>query len=633
MRIVDDLTGDPATFVPEREELDFSGAGLAVVDADWGESAIEATMIRRALGEEPVGRRPLNKDSVLKLAVRDEGEVDFSAAGHLLQQQVSTWQRRGGWLQRDFIFGNFAGSVACQVKKAALSNFAGWQEGTSPDVTLSMLTGPAWYSVEEIESDLFVETLNRELIFTLSELLGSAPGLIRVRVTNDGENAWRGLYGALECEDHPQDATADTTAALAYECEDLTPLGGAEVKTMAGASNGKVVECELSAGWVAVLDSEIAGVGHMTHRGPRRLKFRVNDPGSTAGEVQLRLQSRSLGSLQWTPGEIFTVPIAGDFAEIDMGECRPNSAILGEDRWQWQLTARAPGGFGVICLDRVRPLPTEQLLTVRAPAVEETATTQVTKSPGEVLDDSAVGAVEWKETSKAKTSDDAWAKAETFADDVTHYLKAMDFAFALPEDAVPLGILAAVERHADSKAQAKDERVRIIKGGVVKEAQDKAGPDVWPTSDAFHFYGDANDLWGQSWLPSDINDSEFGVAIAAKDWGPAGGTISIDSISISVYYKIEGDDENRVCFAERSIELRSDGVYRQHPTDDVWGRLVPEDGFYFTSPPAGLDQRTARVIIVPSQGDLDTLPDVGSNNLSARALYRPGYLFAREAAS
>lgn len=84
-------------------------------------------------------------------------------------------------------------------------------------------------------------------------------------------------------------------------------------------------------------------------------------------------------------------------------------------------------------------------------------------------------------------------------------------------------------------------------------------------------------------------------------------------------------------FAQRSIEFRSDGVYRQHKTDDVWGRLVPEDGFNFKAPPGGLESRTARGIIIPSQGDLDGLPDTGTNKLSEQAFYRPGYLFAREA--
>jgi hypothetical protein len=101
-------------------------------------------------------------------------------------------------------------------------------------------------------------------------------------------------------------------------------------------------------------------------------------------------------------------------------------------------------------------------------------------------------------------------------------------------------------------------------------------------------------------------------------------------VRITVYYT-EAEDENRICFAERSIELRSDGPYRQHPTDDVWGYVVPR-GFLPHALPSGMEGRKTRFIVIPSQGDLGELPDSGTNKLSVSVNHRPAYLVAREAA-
>jgi hypothetical protein len=100
---------------------------------------------------------------------------------------------------------------------------------------------------------------------------------------------------------------------------------------------------------------------------------------------------------------------------------------------------------------------------------------------------------------------------------------------------------------------------------------------------------------------------------------------------MTVYYT-EAADENRVCFATRSVELRTNGVYRQHPEDDVWGGVLP-DGFLPYSTPGGIDGRSSRGILIPTQGDLDELADSGTNKLSAVVKTRAGHLYATPPAS
>lgn len=90
-----------------------------------------------------------------------------------------------------------------------------------------------------------------------------------------------------------------------------------------------------------------------------------------------------------------------------------------------------------------------------------------------------------------------------------------------------------MERKESGSNVAKDYRVRIIKGGSIGST-DKANASEWPTSDTYQSYGAFNDVWGETWSASDINDSGFGVAIAALGLGT--GTAYIDHIRITVYY-------------------------------------------------------------------------------------------------
>ena len=170
MRIVDDVVLDPAEFIPEREELNLSEMGLTVLEANWGESAIEAFMVRQALGEIPADRHLPNRQVELALAVREEGSVDLPTAAYRLQQKVGRLQLSGGWMRRDFyVGGRFAGSLGCRVRHAAFANLSNWQQGDSPNVVLKLVTGPLWYATEEVEGKVFTSE-ERSLVVEIPQV-------------------------------------------------------------------------------------------------------------------------------------------------------------------------------------------------------------------------------------------------------------------------------------------------------------------------------------------------------------------------------------------------------------------------------------------------------------------------------
>jgi hypothetical protein len=614
MRVADDVVLSPKQVEPDSAELNLSELGLTVIAADWGESGVEGSAVRTSIGQQMVDRQPKVTTSILKLAVREDVDVDLPTAAYRLTQKVGEMQRSRRWMRRDFFVGNFAGSLLCMVTgEVTLADIGGWQVGDSPDVTLTLVRNPTWYSTEETESATFKEEVARELIYTLPASKGTAEGLKRIAVKNLGTVDWNGLIWAEECEDYQPGPTAEP----AYAAKALTYMGGS-------ASTSTTVSNEfLAAGWLTVLGSEIPGVGHMTHRGARRFWVRA----SSTGGVDLRVRWRALGSLRWSEeNPVVPVPNVGGPLLLDLGECRPQIAALGDERWEWQLLARALGGSGTVFLTRVYPLPTEQFALVRVSEEESTVgTAESTKSPSAVVDDASIGTVTWTNPGNAKASDNARATA---GEGITHYLKATGFGFEVPAEATITAIVVGIEKSVAGAGSVTDEAVRLVKGGVIG-ATDKADTHhPWSEVDQYSFYG--GDLWEGAWAPADVNAAGFGAAFAAHVLNFGSISARVDHIKIGIYYTTLAS-ENRVCFAGRSLELRSDGVFRQHREDDVWGSMVP-DGFPPVTMPGGLEARPSRGIIIPSQGDLNELPDAGSNKESVVVRTRDGYHLAREAA-
>jgi hypothetical protein len=640
-RKVDDIVLDPVEMSPGRTELNLSKAGLSVIGADFGEAAIEGNLVRQQFGEALVDRRPKAKTVTLRLAVREDAEADLATAAYRLQQKVGTLHREGGWMRRDFHVGEFAGSLLCKiVGEVTLGEFAGWQAGASPDVTLTLVCGPIWYSTEVDESPLFVEESARALVYELPETKGTAEGLKRIAVTNKNTTGdWRGLIWAEECRDYRE----GDTAYPIFEADALTLKGGASSVFFSGATGTKVVQhSALTAGWLTILESQIQGVGHMTHLGTRRVKMRVHSP-NPAGSVELRLLWRALGSSSWSEDNpVVATPLANGFAIVDLGECRPQQAALGEQRWEWKLMARAPSGSGTIRIDQVYVLPAEQYAEIRTPERPQTADFLEAELPGTAANDAVSGGTAWTIPAGALVSDDTYATVTVPANGFleSQFLKATNFGFAIPAGATVTGIVVGVERSASESSGSRwafDVSAAIVKGGVVQTAVNKANYfQFWPTTDQVKTYGSATDLWGQTWTPADINATGFGFGLRVMLYStetegvPAVPvTASVDSVEITVYYT-HTVDENRTCFAQRSLWLESEGTFRQHQTEDVWGGLV-SDGFLPYAVPSALERRPVRGLILPSQGDLETLPDSGTNKLNARVETRAGYHFAREA--
>jgi hypothetical protein len=172
-----------------------------------------------------------------------------------------------------------------------------------------------------------------------------------------------------------------------------------------------------------------------------------------------------------------------------------------------------------------------------------------TRSPGTVANVTLTGQ-SWSNPSNARSSDNSYAvftPVGTYGA-ISDYLRATNFGFAIPSEATINGILVEIERYADYRFgnEAEDWEVRIVKGGVIG-SEIKMSEVVWPISEKYTSFGGSADLWSETWSPSDINSSDFGVVLSAISLHPEGGTPSslyVDHFRITVFYTEATTDVN-----------------------------------------------------------------------------------------
>ena len=162
-----------------------------------------------------------------------------------------------------------------------------------------------------------------------------------------------------------------------------------------------------------------------------------------------------------------------------------------------------------------------------------------TKSPVTIVDDTTVGTQIWVTPSDAVSSNDAYAGVTVEDTQISHYLKATNFGFAIPTGATINGIQVSVERKMGVSigGDVEDYQVRIVKGGVIGTTE-KATAGLWPTTDTVKIYGSSSDLWGETWTVDDINASNFGFVISCYESEGKGNAEAayVDHIQITVYY-------------------------------------------------------------------------------------------------
>ena len=156
-------------------------------------------------------------------------------------------------------------------------------------------------------------------------LPGDLPSRLRLKVSDTSGNNQLGCIWGIRSRYYDSAATA----ALFYEAEALTPINGAAVTGLSGASGGDVVTIKSlpAASWVTMLSTTIsATTGNWTHQGSYRVWARCY---SATGTPTFRFLW-GVGSLSVpVTNDAVTLPAAGAYYLLDLGEVRidyPRSA-------------------------------------------------------------------------------------------------------------------------------------------------------------------------------------------------------------------------------------------------------------------------------------------------------------------
>lgn len=163
------------------------------------------------------------------------------------------------------------------------------------------------------------------------------------------------------------------------------------------------------------------------------------------------------------------------------------------------------------------------------------------KYPTAAVDTGAGGNDAWTSTTNVFAVDGSSAVVNFIGGgDSSNYLKVTGFGFAIPTTAVIDGIQMEYLRSGSNAAVAS---IKALKASspIGSEMADFAG-DFYPSAGlAWFTYGGGTNLWGATWTPAEINNSGFGVQIAAFNTH-GGGSASIDAVRITVYWHIANQD-------------------------------------------------------------------------------------------
>lgn len=667
---------DPVEVADNRVELHLNYGAIRVgpEGPDFGDAQIEQYLAEAARGQVPVDYRIPNRTITIPLLLGASGSAGFTSARRQLQAKVARIQDEGGWLKRGS--GMYADIVNATLEFPDKHGHL----GVEANVLLTLEAIPDFYG-DEIELALHPATTgDGHLVFTETEPDGDHPGRVRIVVTNDSSRDLLGLLYGIRSRNYSAEATAQTV----YEAEDLTPLDVSTISADAAASGGSTVRhnTERTGTWINMLSTEIDGVGHMTHAGSYRAWALVKSQFAVEDEEPYLRLVYGVGDMV-NPEENPPVqwPAAtGGYYLVDLGELRLDRAPIGTHRWEGRIQRKGSTGFNeIIWVDKLFVVPADNAYgALRAPQIAQPPAEIVgsdsfaSTTAGNALNGSAAPVGTWDSSWTGEDATDfaftdfssgeqvgrtavsstngriatlntvAITDTEVSADVycTSFSTAANEVRQAVIARVVDFSNLLRLEARWETDGVSQTPWLSIIQvvGGTpttLAEAQ----PDTTPTLGNWHslrlsvysnghvdaeMVNAAGTVIGSLSADSDDlatgGDLEDGLAgIYDYKGGSTAATRYYDNVNVAPLEPLDA-----VAYAGRTIELRTDGHYRESH-DGTGARRVPY-GDLPRLPAGGLEDRTVEITLIPSRGDLQEIPSNGLDDISAQVFYRPSWL-------
>ena len=274
---------------------------------DWGVSQITEYAAQQSRYGSTVADYVWPNRTITIPIVLGNQSVDPNTALQSLREKVALFQREGGILRRQR---SGALNLYADVVDAQLTVPDAWGEGGhfEPAVTLTLICLPDFYG-DEISLDSVsatgVYTGVAAITGTTATILGDHPSRCPVIVTDTSGNNQLSLIWGLRSRYYDSAATAK----LFYEAEALTPVNGAAVTGLSGASGGKRGNDHRTfprrRGCRCCRRRSAATTGNLTHQGSYRVWARcysaTGTPRSSCCGASARCRCRSRTRLRRLP--------------------------------------------------------------------------------------------------------------------------------------------------------------------------------------------------------------------------------------------------------------------------------------------------------------------------------------------
>ncbi|MFN8458290.1 MAG: hypothetical protein U0401_27170 [Anaerolineae bacterium] len=156
------------------------------------------------------------------------------------------------------------------------------------------------------------------------------------------------------------------------------------------------------------------------------------------------------------------------------------------------------------------------------------------------------GTSAWTNPGNITTVGSPYATVNLPSGGTTQYLQGTNYGFTIPAGATINGITVVINRQSNSFF-ITDSTVRLLKAGALVGSNLASGT-TWPTNSfATATYGDTANLWGTTWTPADINNTNFGVALSAVSSSPLSRTLDVDYIQVTVTYSVNNTTTGVSC--------------------------------------------------------------------------------------
>lgn len=154
------------------------------------------------------------------------------------------------------------------------------------------------------------------------------------------------------------------------------------------------------------------------------------------------------------------------------------------------------------------------------------------------------GTTPWANPANGLTSNNVYTTNTTSVTTANNpYFVANGFDFSsIPANATITGITMVLERKytGGTTGNVRDAVVQLTKDSSAVVGTNLARTTTnWGTTDSFNTYGATNNLWGTTWTPSELQNTNFGVVIQAVGFGTGANRVAnIDSVTVNVAYTV-----------------------------------------------------------------------------------------------